>query len=214
MKKTVITLLIILLFAVFCFLFMDFRSEEVKDLDYQINQLARKEISLSSHDEIYRILQRIDALSEKDSKSMKSIEAFDVTLKKYMVFEDQAVVELEAIITALPAPSQLTMASEDVINEAASAYRRAPEGVKKRISNYSVLQTVQQAMEQYKEDCWVKCENCGGDGKVTCSLCNGRGSRKVNYTTPNGKTWQVYQDCKTTSRCGECSGKGGEYIEK
>jgi hypothetical protein len=186
----------------------------VKDLDYQINQLARKEISLSSHDEIYRILQRIDALSEKDCKSLKSIEAFDVTYRKYLAFEDQAVAELEAIITGLPVPSQITLASEDVIDDAATAYSRAPEGVKKRISNYSVLQTVQQAMEQYKEDCWVKCENCGGDGKVTCSLCNGRGSRIVNYTTPNGKTWQVSQECKTTSSCKECKGVGGQYIEK
>ncbi len=190
------------------------QSDKARTLDIRLLEFNEKEISLGSGKEIYEIEALLSDLTEKELKSLNYRVAFEKKYAEYKVLEDRKVAEIEKLINELPAEKSVKLAHEEQINDANNAYNYATDAVKARISNVDTLNKAVAKMEQVKKDCWVECTVCGGDGKVICRLCNGRGSRKVNHTTPNGKTWLVSQDCKTTSSCGTCKGNGGTYVEK
>jgi hypothetical protein len=99
------------------------------------------------------------------------------------------------------------------VEAAKAAYDNASDYVRSKVTGADKLLAAAAKQEQVLKDAWKPCTNCGGDGKTVCKLCNGKGSRLVNHTTPNGKTWRVSQECKTTSTCSECKGKCGVYVE-
>ncbi|MBO5935574.1 MAG: hypothetical protein J6Q94_08830 [Clostridia bacterium] len=83
--------------------------------------------------------------------------------------------------------------------------------VKEKVANYQELEKHIADFEDLLQTYELRCDSCGGDGRKACSLCGGSGSRLVNHTTPNGKTWRVSQDCKTSVSCGNCGGDGKTY---
>lgn len=210
-KKRVVSLLLAVI--TICLVFTGCQSEEAKNVDERIDELIKNEVSLKVGNEVTELNRLIQGFSEKEQKSLKNLESFESFAAQYKLLEDEAVQEIEAIINALPSLDEIKLDSEKEINAAAEAFNKATNEVKSRVSNKAVLDAVKEKIEEVKADSWVACSVCGGSGRVKCSICNGTGSKKAKYTTPNGKTWDVSQDCPTTQTCSACLGKGGSYVE-
>ena len=190
------------------------QSGAVKDIDESILYLSKQKVSIASGEAIRMIREQMDALSPDDLASLENTAKFDSYCAEYMKLEDAAVAEIEAAIDALPAAKDIRLDSENKILKVESMLNGAPEFVKNRVKNADAVETKKAEMEKYKESCKTDCKTCGGDGKFPCALCGGRGSRKVDYQTPNGKVWQVYQDCAKWNDCSICGGAGYVYVDK
>ena len=213
MKKIKILITLLTLLSL-CFVLSACQSEQAKIVDEKILTLSTKEVSLEIGKDVYEIEELNKTLTEKEHNSLKNYSTFESIATEYRALEDKAVEEIEAKIKAIPSVESIKLSSEDVIDDASYAYSKATDEVKNRVTNVDVLSTAKERYEKVKADSWVACTTCGGDGRKSCSLCGGSGSRKVNHTTPNGKTWQVWADCATTQSCYSCNGLGGKYVEK
>ena len=172
-----------------------------------------EKVTITMGPSLEEMMEQMSALSQKEQDSLKFREHLLRLYEQYQTLEAETVTSVESQISQLPQGAAVGLSSEEQIQEARKSFSQLPQTVRKKVSNLDLLTAAEETLEQVKEACWVKCQTCGGDGKIACRLCNGSGSRKVNHTTPNGKTWQVYQDCRTTQSCGVCGGKGGSYEE-
>ncbi len=216
MKNTntrgIITLLAVLML---CFLLSGCQSKNVKYFNDQLMRLQREEITLESWPEIHQVVELELALTQKERDSLQdSIGTLDSIVAEYKALEDAAVKNIEDMIPTLPALEDIRLNSENVINAVYWAYSNSTEEVKNRVSGAETILAVKAGYEEYKRGCWAACTACGGDGIEPCSICHGTGSKKAKYTTPNGKTWDVTQDCPKTQTCDKCGGSGGSYVEK
>ncbi len=211
-KKGIIVLLTVLML---CSLLSGCQTKNAKYFSEQLMQLQGKETTLQSWPEIQQVVELEQMLSQKERDSLQGpIGALESIVAEYKALEDAEVKTIEDMIPTLPALEEIRLDSESVINAAYSAYSHSTEEVKSRVAGAETILATKARFDEYKKSCWVACTTCGGDGKETCSICHGTGSKKAKYTTPNGKTWDVWQDCPATRTCSNCSGRGGFFIEK
>ena len=213
MKKK-LTFVGIIIIVLGCLVLSGCQTEEAKMADSKIWELNGETISLYSWSELKEVDDLISNLSDREIRSLENYKLYEEKLAEYKALEDAAVEDLEKMIKDLPSVKEMKLADRETVENVSDAYSRAVEPVKARVSNHDILEKAEAKMEKIKEDCWVSCSSCGGDGKTSCGLCGGSGMRWVNHTTPNGKTWRVTQECATTRSCGACAGQGGIYVEK
>ena len=192
-------------------------SLEAIGLDEYLAELELKdvqEVSLHMGESLQKLWAEAEALSERDRSQMENLVHLQRLVEAYEKLEADTIAKVEEDIRNLPKAEDVRLASEEAIKEVRKAFNALPETARAKVSNEKALADIEEVLKQVKEACWVDCDTCGGDGKVVCKSCGGSGSRKVWHTTPNGKKWQVSQDCKTTQNCSECGGKGGTYVEE
>ena len=188
-------------------------SERADEIDYQIKAMVKKGVTYSAESELIELEEQVSILADWEKNSMDYYDDLQEYRTKFDKFIADKIVDLQTKIDNLPALDQIRVATEKDVNAAKSAYDSASDYVRSKVTGVDKLLAAASKQEQVLKDAWQSCTNCGGDGKTVCKLCNGKGSRLVNHTTPNGKTWRVSQECKTTSTCSECKGKGGVYVE-
>lgn len=183
-------------------------------VDDAIVKLSKQELTLTSLEELEEIEKQYADLPEREKKLLSNYEILINIREKYDIMEQQEVERIEKLINTLPVMEEIRLSSEPLIDDVEREFSNTTDAVRGKVGNQKLLSEACEQMEKVKEECWQECTTCGGDGRVTCGLCKGKGSRIVNHTTPNGKTWQVSQECATTASCSQCGGKGGAYIEK
>ena len=215
-RKLVISLIFTILFvSASVYAYITFvPTEAAFAVEDGITKLSQEELALHHIDDIQNLEEMYSELIEKDKKAVSNYEMLVAIRANYDAMETAEIKRLEELISTLPKPEDIRLDSEDLIEDIEWEYKKATEVVQQKVSNSDILNQVCTRLENYKAECWNKCTVCGGDGSVTCSLCKGKGSRIVNHTTPNGKTWQVSQECRTTESCSACSGRGGVYVEE
>ena len=213
MKLNKKTLLLIVLCLSTVMLLCACHSERADQVDYRIKAMVKKGVSFKMESELIDLEEQVALLTDWERNAMEYYDDLVKYRADYDKFVQDKIVDLQAKLDALPALDQIRVASEKDINAAKSAYDSASDYVRSQVTGAEKLSAAVTKLEQVLKDAWQPCENCGGDGKTVCKLCNGKGSRQVNHTTPNGKTWRVSQECKTTSTCSACKGKGGVYVE-
>lgn len=212
-KKLRVLLTVLLCVCVVCIL-TACQTQRAEAVDNALRSLSKKSVTLKIEADLLEAEDLVSQLSDWEKNSLQYLNKLETIREEYDQLVVDSIADLQAKIDALPPVDQIHLDSEKVINAAKSAYDKANDAVLSQVTGAEKIQACVARLEKIKEDSWVRCETCGGDGKVICSLCGGRGSREVNHTTPNGKTWRVHQECKTTSTCSACKGKGGIYVEQ
>ncbi len=190
---------------------------EARGVNYRVRTMLDTEINENCFDEIeeYReSLARENAFVRKFVSNKAAVEEY---MNKANEFADIRATEIEKEIAAIKPCKKLKSYEEyseryDLLyNLTLNENDNYETWIKKNVENYAELEKYIEDFEKLLKSYEEGCTTCGGDGKVACGLCGGRGSRQVYHTTPNGKTWLVHQECAVSKTCGTCGGDGIKY---
>ena len=197
-----------------CIALVGCKSEAVKNAEEKLAEFNQKTVAINSGGDIAVIDRMLGDLSENELNSLEGLEEYQQKKEQFNLIASEAAHKIEKVIDELPEPNEIRLDSEDAIKAARKALDGANSAVSSRVSNAEVLRVAEKKLKEIKEAGWVECNTCYGSGHIKCRICNGTGTKHMDYNAPNGKTFHdIAAECPKTQTCPECKGRGGYYDE-
>ena len=186
------------------------RKENAIEVDDLISDIG--EVSLNSKRAIALARSYYDKLENESKKYVTKYSVLTAAEDKYEEIYDAASQKAQEVTDAINDIGNVTLYSENAINEARSAYDALDDDVKTLVKNYSILTNAESKLGELKEaeaerkaqeelERQQATQNNSISGGNTISGNSGSSSYYGTvYWTPNGEKYHTTRHCRTLSR--------------